>query len=96
MSKKKPPAGNAPDTGEKQKTAAGTGLRFEEALKRLEEIVGRLEEGSVTLDEVLKLYEEGMLLSRTCMGRVEEAELKVKRLMKDISGKFELTDGLDE
>jgi exodeoxyribonuclease VII small subunit len=72
------------------------GENFEKALNRLEEIVGKLEEGSVTLDEVLKLYEEGIGLSKKCMERLDEAELKVKKLMKDVGGKMSLADESEE
>ncbi len=80
----------------KKTTAAPQGESFEHSLKRLEEIVERLEEGTVTLDEVMKLYEEGILLSKKCMDRLEDAELKIKRLTKDANGRLGLADGLDE
>jgi exodeoxyribonuclease VII small subunit len=80
----------------KTATAPESGENFEKSLQRLEAIVEKLEEGSVTLDEVLKLYEEGILLSRKCMDRLDEAELKVKRLMKDVGGKLSLADEPEE
>jgi len=60
--------------------------RFEEALKRLEEIVGRLEKGELPLEESLALYEEGIQLSRLCHAKLEEAEAKIELLMKDAKG----------
>jgi exodeoxyribonuclease VII small subunit len=60
--------------------------RFEEALKRLEEIVTRLEKGELPLEESLTLYEEGIKLSRLCHGKLEEAEQKIELLMKDAKG----------
>ena len=53
---------------------------FEEALGRLNEIVKRLEEGDVPLEESMKLYEEGMRLGTVCKGILKEAEDRMKRL----------------
>jgi exodeoxyribonuclease VII small subunit len=64
----------------------GEGPSFEGALKQLEEIVGRLEKGELSLEESLKLYEEGILLSRLCHGKLEEAEGKIEMLLKDSKG----------
>jgi exodeoxyribonuclease VII small subunit len=69
---------------------------FEEAIKRLEEIVEKLEQGNVPLDEALNLYEEGIQLSRTCSEKLKTAELRIKKLSKDIKGQFELTDVREE
>ena len=60
--------------------------RFEEALKRLEEIVARLEKGELPLEDSLALYEEGIQLSRHCHKKLEEAEAKIELLMKDAKG----------
>jgi len=59
---------------------------FEEALTALERIVERLEKGELALEESLKLYEEGIRLSRLCHGRLEEAEGKIETLLKDARG----------
>jgi exodeoxyribonuclease VII small subunit len=59
---------------------------FEEALQQLEQIVQRLEKGELPLEESLKLYEEGIRLSRFCHGKLEEAEGKIEMLMKDARG----------
>lgn len=53
---------------------------FEEKLKRLQEIVGLLDQGNVSLDDSLKLYEEGMELAVQLRQTLEEAELKIIRL----------------
>jgi exodeoxyribonuclease VII small subunit len=63
-------------------------VRFEDALKRLEEIVTRLERGELPLEESLALYEEGIKLSRLCHGKLEEAEAKIELLMKDAQGRL--------
>lgn len=60
--------------------------RFEDALDKLEKIVSRLEEGDISLEESLKLFEEGIKLSRFCGQKLEEAEKRVEILLKDREG----------
>jgi exodeoxyribonuclease VII small subunit len=60
--------------------------RFEDALNKLEKIVSKLEDGDIPLEESLKLFEEGIRLSRLCNQKLEEAEKKVEILMKDRNG----------
>ncbi|MBN2370153.1 MAG: exodeoxyribonuclease VII small subunit [Vicinamibacteria bacterium] len=64
--------------------------RFEDALKRLEEIVARLEKGELPLEESLGLYEEGVKLSRLCHAKLEEAEGKIELLLKDSKGEAQV------
>ncbi|MEJ2078570.1 MAG: exodeoxyribonuclease VII small subunit [Acidobacteriota bacterium] len=59
---------------------------FEEALGRLEAIVGRLEAGDLALEEAVNLFEEGMQISRFCGDRLDEAERKVEILVKNARG----------
>ncbi len=59
---------------------------FESALKSLEEIVGQLEGGDLTLDRALQLFEEGVKLSRFCHEKLEEAERKVEILTRTADG----------
>ena len=59
---------------------------FEGALAALETIVERLEKGELSLEESLKLYEEGIQLSRLCHGKLEEAEGKIEMLLKNARG----------
>lgn len=54
---------------------------FEQALKRLEEIVETLEAGNISLEESIKIYQEGITLSKQCSGMLEEAEGKVMAIM---------------
>lgn len=61
-------------------------LTFEQALVRLEEIVKQLEQGRVSLDESLRLFEEGTALAAACNQQLETAELRVVRLMKGADG----------
>lgn len=53
---------------------------FEPSITRLEEIVRLLEEGSLSLEESLSLYEEGVALSRRCLDILDRAERKVEAL----------------
>ncbi len=62
--------------------------RFEEALKRLEGVVERLEEGEIPLEEALRLFEEGVKLSRLCHQRLDEAEKRIELLTRDGEGKI--------
>jgi len=64
-------------------------MKFEAALERLEEIVSKLEEGSVSLDEALKSYEEGVKLARLCTKQLTEAEKKIEILTKALGGELE-------
>jgi exodeoxyribonuclease VII small subunit len=60
--------------------------KFEDALNKLEKIVSKLEEGDIPLEESLKLFEEGIRLSRFCNQKLDEAEKKVEILLKDKNG----------
>ncbi len=64
--------------------------RFEEALKKLETIVEDLEGGSLSLDDAMNKYEEGMKLSILCTKRLEAAKEKVEILVKSAENKFSL------
>lgn len=57
-------------------------LNFEEAMKRLSEVVRLLESGEVSLDESIALFEEGMKLSKKCTELLEKAEQKVRILQQ--------------
>ena len=59
---------------------------FEQALQQLEQIVQKLEKGELPLEESLKLYEDGIRLSRLCHAKLEEAEGKIEVLLKDARG----------
>jgi exodeoxyribonuclease VII small subunit len=61
---------------------------FENSLARLEEIVGKLESANLSLDEALKLVEEGVQLSRDCQKYLEQAEGKVEILLKKAGGEM--------
>jgi exodeoxyribonuclease VII small subunit len=59
---------------------------FEQALQQLEQIVQKLEKGELPLEDSLKLYEDGIRLSRLCHAKLEEAEGKIEVLLKDARG----------
>ena len=61
---------------------------FERSLARLEEVVRRLESPQLSLDEAMKLFEEGVELSRECQKQLEEAEGRVEILLKKADGKL--------
>lgn len=56
-------------------------MDFEKKLGRLEEIVQKMEEGDSSLEDSLKLFEEGIKLSRECHTQLNAAEAKVKKLV---------------
>jgi len=63
---------------------------FEAALKRLEGIVKSLEEGDLPLAESLRLYEEGVGLTRQCAARLDEAQRRIDILTRAENGAAEL------
>src|ERR1700730_13182159 len=71
---KKPDPGKKPD--------------FEQSLARLEEIVRKLGSANLSLDDAMKLFEEGVQLSRDCEKHLEEAEGKVEILLKKAGGEM--------
>lgn len=64
-------------------------MKFENALDKLEEIVKKLEEGDLPLDDSLKMFEEGVRLARFCGGKLDAAERKIEILMKNDEGRTE-------
>jgi exodeoxyribonuclease VII small subunit len=63
----------------------GPDLDFEEVYQRLEEIVGRLESGGLTLEESIDLYESGMRLAHRCKQMLDAAELRVSELQREFA-----------
>jgi exodeoxyribonuclease VII small subunit len=56
---------------------------FEDALKRLNEIVTELENGDIVLDDMVRLYEEGSDLIKYCLGKLDDVEKKISFLSGD-------------
>lgn len=65
-------------------------LKFEDALARLETIVTELEKGDLPLHDSLKMFEEGIKLSKTCLKMLDDAERKVEIMVQDKDGKKRL------
>jgi exodeoxyribonuclease VII small subunit len=59
---------------------------FETSLQELEKIVRRLEDGDLPLEESLKLFEDGVKLSRECQERLNQAERRIEVLLGDENG----------
>jgi exodeoxyribonuclease VII small subunit len=62
--------------------------KFETSLKKLEEVVRRLEGGSLSLEESLKAFEEGVRHAAFCSRKLDEAERRVEVLLKQKDGSF--------
>ncbi|MBW6463370.1 MAG: exodeoxyribonuclease VII small subunit [Firmicutes bacterium] len=58
-------------------------LSYEEAIKKLEEIVHRLEDAEIPLEESLSSFQEGLALSRYCRDKLAEIEYKVEYMLKE-------------
>lgn len=65
---------------------------FESSLGELEKIVRQLEDGDLSLEESLKLFEDGVKLSRECQERLTQAERRIEVLLKDEKGNPVLQD----
>ncbi len=70
--------------------------KFEEALQKLGTIVARMEEGDLPLEEALKAFEEGVRLAKFCTTKLDEAERKVEKLIRDQSGTLQSTPFSEE
>jgi exodeoxyribonuclease VII small subunit len=70
--------------------------QFEELLARLQQIVETLDRGSVSLDEALALYEEGIGLAKQCAERLTAAETRLLELSKTVDGLFETRNSQDD
>ena len=63
------------------------GRNFEGSLAALEKIVRELEQGDLPLEESLRLFEEGVTLSRECQERLNQAERRIEVLLRDTEGR---------
>ncbi len=72
--------------GKKKSRGPGKEISFEEALRRLEEIVKELEEAELPLEKSLEVFEEGVRLSRQLNQKLSEAEKKVEILLRNEAG----------
>jgi exodeoxyribonuclease VII small subunit len=62
--------------------------KFEVSLKKLEDAVSRLESGELSLDDSLKVFEEGVRHASICSRKLNEAQKKVELLLKQKDGSF--------
>jgi exodeoxyribonuclease VII small subunit len=60
--------------------------QFEDALKRLQEVVEKLEKGDLPLEDAMDCFSEGIQLAQFCHNKLEEAENKVQVLLKKQQG----------
>jgi len=67
-------------------------MTFEEKMNRIEEISNLMEENKLSLDESIKIYEEGMLLSKECIDYIEITKGKITEIKKNVDGKIEEQD----
>lgn len=61
-------------------------LNFEQAIEKLEQIVHRLENGDVPLEQAIELFQEGMKLSQLCSQKLEQVERKIEMLIEEEGG----------
>ncbi|HEX5479665.1 MAG TPA: exodeoxyribonuclease VII small subunit [Dehalococcoidia bacterium] len=78
-------------------------MTFEQIYAQLEERVGKLEQGGLSLEDAIALYEEGMTLARRCQEQLDAAELKITKLKQSFAavpaqdgGEFEPPEEIDE
>ncbi len=62
-------------------------LKFETAIKRLEEIVSTLENGQASLDESLDLFQEGIALVKQCESKLKDVENKTAKILENFQEK---------
>lgn len=67
-------------------------LKYEEALKQLEEIVEKLESGDLDLQESINAFEKGIKLAVFCQEELRKADGKISKLIKNIEGELELIE----
>jgi exodeoxyribonuclease VII small subunit len=65
---------------------------FEDQLTQLEKVVEQLERGDLSLDESVRLFEQGMKLSTACKSALDQAEGRIQVLVEDKSGKLHPSD----
>ena len=74
----------------KEKVNTNLDSTFEQNFKKLEDIVEKLENEEISIDEALTFYEQGINLSKLCIKKLEDARQKVEVLSKESSGNFKL------
>lgn len=69
-----------------KKTAPAASRSFEQSMSALEDVVRELERGDLPLEDSLKLFEQGVRLSRECQDRLRQAERRIEMLLRDDQG----------
>lgn len=69
-------------------------FKFEQAMADLETLVNQLEKGDMPLDEALGAFEKGVDLVKKCQTKLQDAELRVEKVLADASGKATGTEQL--
>ena len=67
-------------------------LDFEKSLAKLENLIDSLEDGNLPLNESIKIFEEGVKLSKHCQELLTKAELKIQKLLEKDDGTLDLED----
>ena len=67
-------------------TPAAPQPSFEEALRELEEIVRKLESGDLSLDDSIRLYERGQILTSLCEARLNDARARIEQIQQNAAG----------
>ena len=75
-----------PGKSESENGGGKGSLPFEEALQKLEQVVEAMESGDLPLEKLMQRFEEGTKLVRVCQSKLEEAEQKIEKLEKNLSG----------
>lgn len=65
---------------------------FEESFSRLEKILEQLESDEVSLENTIKLYEEGLTLTKLCYDKLSQAELRIKEINKTVKGDIDIKE----
>ncbi len=63
-------------------------MSFEEALKELESIVKKIDSGEETLDAAIQAFERGSELKKHCQAKLDEAKLKIEKIIQTAEGKI--------
>jgi exodeoxyribonuclease VII small subunit len=84
--KSTPSTRNGEDAGNRRDNTDIASLSFEQALKELEQIVGKLERGDVELEPSIALYERGEALRAHCEQLLRRIEAKVEKITLDAQG----------
>lgn len=70
----------------------GKKMKFEEALRRLDEIVAAMEAGEIGIEESIEQYEEAMRIAKHCREVLDQAELRIRQIRADAGGEMTATE----